>query len=80
MKITTDVLANVGYLYMDNRQPIMKTITSEDNLFNFDVDYSGNLVGVEILSLTKFTKNYNTELIPETVFNIVTTQFKKVEK
>ncbi len=80
MKITTDVLANVGYLYMDNQQPIMKTITSEDNLFNFDVDYSGNLVGVEILSLTKFTKNYNTELIPETVFNIVTTQFKKVKK
>ncbi len=51
--------------FSDNK--IVKSIESEDELFVLDVDKNGELVGIEILSVSRLEKNFNNSYVTEQV-------------
>jgi len=62
---------DLGYLYLDAKLPIAKTVSSKDELFNFDVNTNNELVGVEFLHITKINEKYQITVSEDNLSTIV---------
>ncbi|MEN8217124.1 MAG: DUF2283 domain-containing protein [Pseudomonadota bacterium] len=56
-EIQYDQENELAYIALSDRQ-IEKSIESEDELFVYDVDKDGELVGIEILSVERLRENF----------------------